>query len=74
MPAVHLLAESRQRVVTIKGLGIFDEDAFLHDVFQPILAGLEVDPRELRPPIAGRKYKAVEQEAAVCLSTSVCGN
>jgi acyl-[acyl-carrier-protein] desaturase len=65
MPAVHLLAESRQRVVTIKGLGIFDEDAFLHDVFQPILAGLEVDPRELRPPIAGRKYKAVEQEVSI---------
>lgn len=65
MPAVHLLAESRQRVVTIKGLGIFDEDAFLHDVFQPILAGLEVDPRELRPPIARRKYKAIEQEMSI---------
>jgi acyl-[acyl-carrier-protein] desaturase len=65
MPAVHLLAESRQRMVTIKGLRIFDEDAFLHDVFQPILADLGVDSRELRPAIAGRKPMAVDRVASI---------
>jgi acyl-[acyl-carrier-protein] desaturase len=65
MPAVHLLAGSRQRMVTIKSLRIFDEDAFLHDVFQPILADLGVDSRELRPAIAGRKPRAVDRVASV---------
>jgi acyl-[acyl-carrier-protein] desaturase len=65
MPAVHLLAESRQRVATIKGLGIFDEDAFLHDVFQPIVAVLGVYPCELRSPRADRKSKAVDPGGSV---------
>jgi acyl-[acyl-carrier-protein] desaturase len=65
MPAVHLLAGSRQRMVTIKGLRIFDEDAFLHDVFQPILADLGVDSGELRPAIAGRKPMAVDRVASI---------
>jgi acyl-[acyl-carrier-protein] desaturase len=48
MPAVHLLAESRQRVARIKDLGVFDEDMYLHEVYQPILDGLGVKARELR--------------------------
>src|SRR5262249_13830408 len=48
MPAVHLLAESRRRVAAIKGLGIFDEDVYLHEVYGPILAALGVGHRELR--------------------------
>ncbi|HYV38998.1 MAG TPA: acyl-ACP desaturase [Gemmataceae bacterium] len=48
MPAVHMLAESRQRVAKIKSLGIFDEDMFLHDIYQPILQMLGVAPKELR--------------------------
>jgi acyl-[acyl-carrier-protein] desaturase len=59
MPAVHLLAESRRRVSVIKGLGIFDEDVYVQEVFQPILAALGVNHRELRPPGAGRKATAV---------------
>jgi len=48
MPAVHMLAESRQRVARIKSLGIFDEDMFMREVYQPILNVLGVEPRELR--------------------------
>jgi acyl-[acyl-carrier-protein] desaturase len=48
MPAVTLLADSRERVARIKALGVFDEDMFLRDVFQPILTALRVQPRELR--------------------------
>lgn len=48
MPAVHLLAETRQRVSTIKSLGIFDDDKYLREVFQPIMDVLKVKPRELR--------------------------
>jgi acyl-[acyl-carrier-protein] desaturase len=60
MPAVHLLAESRQRIAAIKGLGIFDEDAFIHEVYQPILVELGVDHRELRQARPGRKSMAAE--------------
>jgi acyl-[acyl-carrier-protein] desaturase len=55
MPAVHLLADSRRRVQAVKALGIFDEDVFLREVYQPVLAALGVDPRELRGPRAVRK-------------------
>lgn len=48
MPAVHLLADSRTRMAAIKDLRIFDEDIFLHDVFKPILEGLDVTPKDLR--------------------------
>ena len=48
MPAVTLLADSQARVARIKKLGIFDEDMYLHDVYQPILEELGVQPRELR--------------------------
>jgi len=55
MPAVHMLAESRQRVASIKALGIFSEDVFLHEVYAPILAVLGVDHQELRRPKPVRK-------------------
>ena len=48
MPAVHLLAESRQREAAIRALKIFDEGVYLRDVYQPILAALGVERRELR--------------------------
>jgi len=48
MPAVHLLAESQKRVQTIKDLNIFDEDMFLHDVYQPILEVLGIKASDLR--------------------------
>ena len=52
MPAVHLLAESKQRVAAIKNLAIFDEDTFLHEVYGPILEVLGVNHQELRGPRA----------------------
>jgi acyl-[acyl-carrier-protein] desaturase len=48
MPAVHLLAESPQRVATIKALNIFDEEMYLREVYQPILDVLGVKRPELR--------------------------
>jgi acyl-[acyl-carrier-protein] desaturase len=48
MPAVHMLAESRQRVAQINSLGIFDEDMCLREVYQPILNVLGLSARELR--------------------------
>ena len=55
MPAVYLLADSRKRVAAFKALGIFDEDVFAHEVYQPILDSLGVDHRELRQGPARRK-------------------
>jgi acyl-[acyl-carrier-protein] desaturase len=48
MPAVHLLADSRQRVAQIKALDIFDEGTFMREVYQPILQALGVQHREMR--------------------------
>ena len=58
MPAVYLLADSRQRVAAIKRLGVFSEDDFLHKVYQPILDTLGVDHREMRQPRVNRKSTA----------------
>ncbi len=51
MPAVHLLADGRQRISAIQSLGIFDESAYMAEVYNPILDELGVRRRELR---AGR--------------------
>ena len=48
MPAVHMLADSRRRVQAVKDLRIFDEDIFITQIYEPVLAALEVDKRELR--------------------------
>jgi acyl-[acyl-carrier-protein] desaturase len=55
MPAVHLLADSRQRVAAIKELGIFDEDVFLQEVYVPVLATLGLEHHELRQSKKTRK-------------------
>lgn len=55
MPAVHLLAQSQQRVAAIRSLGLFDEDMFVREVYRPILEVLNIDPRELRQGPARRK-------------------
>jgi len=49
MPAVHLLADSAQRVAQIKALHIFDEETYMREVYEPILEALAVKRRELRP-------------------------
>jgi acyl-[acyl-carrier-protein] desaturase len=48
MPAVHMLADSRKRANDVKELRIFDEDIFLYEVYQPVLAELGVQRSELR--------------------------
>jgi len=48
MPAVHLLADSRQRVAAICALNIFDGQMYIRDVYQPILDALGVKRWELR--------------------------
>jgi acyl-[acyl-carrier-protein] desaturase len=55
MPAVHLLADSRRRVEQVKRLEIFSEDIFWHEVYQPILATLGIDHKELRARKPARK-------------------
>src|SRR5262249_51781051 len=49
MPALHMLADSRQRMEDIKQLRLFDEQLFVFDVYDPALKALGVDKRELRP-------------------------
>jgi acyl-[acyl-carrier-protein] desaturase len=48
MPAIHEMADSRQRVARIKGLAIFDEDIYYREVYLPLLASLGVDRQEMR--------------------------
>ncbi len=48
MPAVHMLADSRKRIQAVKELRIFDEDIFVTQIYEPVLAALGVEKRELR--------------------------
>jgi acyl-[acyl-carrier-protein] desaturase len=48
MPAVHMLADSRRCVQAVKDLRIFDEDIFVTQIYEPVLAALGVEKRELR--------------------------
>jgi acyl-[acyl-carrier-protein] desaturase len=48
MPAVNMLADSRKRVQAIRDLNIFNEEMFLHDIYQPILETLGLRAAELR--------------------------
>jgi acyl-[acyl-carrier-protein] desaturase len=55
MPALHMLADSRQRVAEVKSLNIFDEDIFFRDVIRPLLETLGVSWSELRQRDPKRK-------------------
>ena len=55
MPAVYLLADSRKRMNEVRELGIFSEEIFFAEVYQPILASLGLTHRELRGPKGSRK-------------------
>lgn len=48
MPATHLIPDGARRKAQIKSLHIFSEDIYFQDVYQPILADLEVKRSELR--------------------------
>jgi acyl-[acyl-carrier-protein] desaturase len=48
MPAIYELADGRRRVEAIKALGIFNDEMYFHEVYQPVLAALGVSRPELR--------------------------
>ena len=48
MPAVHLFVDGAQRAAAVRELRIFDEDIFLYQVYEPVLAALGVRKPELR--------------------------
>jgi acyl-[acyl-carrier-protein] desaturase len=48
MPVIHELVDGRQRVQAIKALGLFNEEMYFREVYQPILAALRITRPELR--------------------------
>jgi acyl-[acyl-carrier-protein] desaturase len=55
MPALSLLADSRQRAAAIKALNLFDEDIFFRDVVRPLLDKLGITWAEFRQRDPQRK-------------------
>jgi acyl-[acyl-carrier-protein] desaturase len=55
MPALHMLADSRQRTTEVKALNIYTEEIFFRDVLRPLLAGLDVSWSEFRQRDPKRK-------------------
>jgi acyl-[acyl-carrier-protein] desaturase len=55
MPALHMLADSRQRMAEVKALKIYDEEIFYRDVLRPLLAALGVSWSEFRQRDPQRK-------------------
>jgi acyl-[acyl-carrier-protein] desaturase len=60
MPAIHSLADGRQRVARIKELQIFNKDIYVREVYLPILQDLRVTRREMRIPYRTRKSALTE--------------
>jgi len=48
MPAVHMLADSKLRQNEVKNLRIFDEDIYIYEVFEPVVAALKLTKKDLR--------------------------
>ena len=48
MPAVHLFVDGARRAAAVKELRLFDEDIFIYQVYEPVLAALGVQKSELR--------------------------
>lgn len=55
MPAIHEMADSRQRVLDIQELAIMSQDLYYREVYLPILAVLGVDRREMRNRLPTKK-------------------
>jgi acyl-[acyl-carrier-protein] desaturase len=55
MPALHMLADSQQRVAEVKALHIYDEAIFFRDVLRPLLEALGVSWAEFRQRDPQRK-------------------
>jgi acyl-[acyl-carrier-protein] desaturase len=48
MPAIYEMADGRRRVEAIKSLGVFNDQLYFREVYQPILTALGVSRPELR--------------------------
>jgi len=48
MPAIYELADGPRRVAAIKALGVFNDELYFREVYQPVLASLRVGRPELR--------------------------
>lgn len=62
MPAVHMLVDGQQRSAAVKALRIFDEDIFVYEVFEPLLARMGVQKSELRRPRIRRESIVVNSK------------
>ena len=59
MPALHMLADSAKRMNDIKEMRLFDEDIFIFQVYEPILADIRVSKKELRRRQSSREIVVV---------------
>jgi acyl-[acyl-carrier-protein] desaturase len=59
MPAVHLLADSEQRIRAVKELRIFDDDIYFYHILEPILAALGLSKKDLRRRSSPRQIVAL---------------
>ncbi len=48
MPAVHMFADSQNRMNAVRDLKIFTEETFVYEVFEPILRDLGLTKADLR--------------------------
>ena len=48
MPAIYEMVDGARRVEAIKALRVFNDQIYFEEVYQPILAALEVTRPELR--------------------------
>lgn len=55
MPALHLLADSSQRIAQIREFRLFDEEQYYLEVYFPILRSLGVQRSEMRSRVRQRK-------------------
>ncbi len=64
MPAIHEMADSRQRIAAIKELDIFSEDIYYREVYLPLLQTLGVERSEMRQRLPARKTLAPPRETS----------
>jgi len=63
MPAVHLLVDGRRRAQAVEELHIFDEPTFMTQVYEPILARLGIQKKEIRRRQSSREIVVMSSPA-----------
>jgi acyl-[acyl-carrier-protein] desaturase len=63
MPAVHLLVDGRRRAQAVEELHIFDEPTFMTHVYEPILARLGIQKKEIRRRQSSREIVVMSSPA-----------